>query len=168
MKRVFLATLLLLVILLSTPLIQASEIDQERVDLFLASQKMLTQEKAPPRMKIGMVLSTLGTDSEVTVGARVELRLDRESTFNIITETTYLKGEQTLAGFVSFKFAPFAGNRLDAYIGAGVGYAEGFRYQAFAGIDITKHFFAEARYVNHSGGIANSRVHLATGFQFTY
>lgn len=168
MKKMFPASLVLLAILLSAPWVMASEIEQERVDLFLASQNMLAQEKTPPRMKIGMVLNTLGTDSEVSIGARVESRLDRESKFNIITETTYLKAEQTLAGFLSFKFSPFAGSRFNVYVGAGAGYAEGFRYQVFAGVDVTKNFFAEARYVNHPGGIANSRVHLATGFQFTY
>ncbi|HHT69223.1 MAG TPA: hypothetical protein GXZ85_08220 [Firmicutes bacterium] len=168
MKKRHLAFALLLVILLGTPTILANEIDQERIDLFLSSQRLLREEQTPPKMKVGMVLSTLGTDSEVSLGARVESRIDKENKVHIITETSYLKGEQTLAGFLSLKFTPFSRDKLAMYVGAGAGYANGFKFQVFAGVDFTKNFFAETRYVNHLGGIGNTRLHLATGVQFTY
>lgn len=167
MKKTFLTTLLLLFILCSAASAFASEIDQERIDLFLSSQNMLAEAKAPPRMKVGMVLSTIG-NSEVSFGVRIESRISTQHNLSVITETIHLKQDQTLAGFLSLKYAPFTKERFDMYLGAGAGYADGFRFQAFAGIDFTKNFYAEARYINHPGGLGDKGIYLATGFQFTY
>ena len=141
---------------------------QERIDLFLASRNMLMEERTPPKMKVGMVLSTLGRDSEISMGVRAEHRLGKQDRVTIVTETMYLKEEQTIAGFLSFKFLPFSADALAMYVGAGAGYADGFRYQAFAGVDLTKNMFAEMRYVNLPGGLGNKGLYLATGFQITF
>lgn len=141
---------------------------QERIDLFLASRNMLREERTPPNMKVGMVLSTLGGDSEISMGVRAEHRLGKQDNMTIITETMYLNEEQTIAGFLSFKFLPFGADPLAMYVGAGAGYADGFRYQAFVGVDLTKNMFAEVRYVNLPGGLGDKGLYLATGFQFTF
>lgn len=157
------------VALLSTPEALANDVPSpDRIDLFLASRQMLQEEQMPPKMKVGMVLSTLGEDSEMSMGVRVESKISADGKVNIITETTYLKTEHTLAGFLSLKFLPFGSDPLAVYLGAGAGYAHGFRYQAFAGVDITKNMFAEVRYVNMLGGLGNGNLHLATGFQFIF
>ena len=166
------ATILLLVILLVTPSVfaneaKAEEIEQERIDLFLASRQMLAEERTPPKMKVGMVLSNLGADSEITFGMRIESGIGRQNVVRVITETTCLKQEQTLAGFLSVKFA-LCSKEPAMYLGGGAGYADGFRYQLFAGVDLTKNFFAEARYINLEGGLANKGLYLATGFQLTF
>ena len=90
MKKRHLAFALLLVILLGTPTILANEIDQERIDLFLSSQRLLREEQTPPKMKVGMVLSTL-EPTVVSLGARVESESTKRTRY-IITETSYLKG----------------------------------------------------------------------------
>ncbi len=155
--------------MLASPSAYASEgLAQDRIDLFLASRQMLAEERAAPKMKVGMVLSTLGEDSEISMGVRVESRIGNEDSLRVITETTYLKEEKTIAGFLSIKFLPFGAEPPAMYLGAGAGYAKGFRYQAFLGVDLTKHFFAEVRYVNMPGGFGDSNLHLAAGFQFTY
>lgn len=165
----FLAAALLAVILLSAPSVFANEgLEQERIDLFIASQRMLAEERMPPRMKVGMVLTNLGIDSEISTGVRVESRLGKQDIMRVVTETIYLKQERTLAGFLSLKASPFGEKPLAMYLGAGAGYADGFRFQVFAGIDITKNLFAEVRYVNLEGGLGDTRLFLATGFQLTF
>jgi hypothetical protein len=162
-------TILFTVLLFSSSPVSALEVaSQDRIDLFLASRNMLVEERAAPKMKVGMVLSTLGEDSEISMGVRVESKIGTQDNLRIVTETTYLKEEQTLAGFLSLKFLPFGPDPVAMYVGAGAGYADGFRYQAFAGVDITQNMFAEVRYVNLPGGLGNSGLHLATGFQFTF
>jgi hypothetical protein len=162
-------TLVLLALLLVTPSVLASdEIAQERIDLFIASRQMLAEERATPRMKVGMVLNNLGADSEISMGVRVESKIGKQDVVRVITETTYLKEEQTLAGFVSLKLSPFGDKPLAMYLGGGAGYADGLRFQVFAGIDLTKNLFAEVRYVNLTGGLGNKGLYLATGFQFTF
>lgn len=173
MKTMYLLVSTLFLVFVSTSLGLANEItspglNQERIDLFVASQRMLAEEHLPPNMKVGMVLSTLGTNSEVSLGVRVENYLNKESTIRLLTETNYLKDEKTIAGFLSIKFVPFSDKPHPIYVGGGIGYADGFRYQVFAGVDLTKNFFAEARYVNLPGGMADKNIYLATGFQFTY
>jgi hypothetical protein len=73
-----------------------------------------------------------------------------------------------MAGFLSLKFTPFGSDPLAMYLGAGAGYANGFRFQAFAGVDLTQNLFAEIRYVNLPGGFGDKGLYLATGFQFTF
>lgn len=166
---VLVVTILFTATLLSSPSASALEVaSQERVDVFLASRTMLLEERTPPKMKVGMVLSTLGEDAEISMGVRVEHDLGVEEYLKLITETTYLKSEQTIAGFLSLKVLPFGSDPVAVYLGAGAGYADGLRYQAFAGVDITKNMFAEIRYVNLPGGLGNGRLHLATGFQFIF
>ena len=156
-------------ILFSASSVFANEVaSQERIDLFLASRNMLMEDRTPPKMKVGMVLSTLGSDSEISMGIRAEHRLGRQDNMKIITETIYLKQEQTIAGFLSLKFLPFGEDPLAMYLGAGAGYADGFRYQVFVGVDLTENMFAEIRYVNLPGGFGNKGLHFATGFQFTF
>ena len=166
-------TLLVLVLLLITPSVFADEIaldgiGQERIDLFLASQQMFAEERTPPRMKVGMVLSTLGLDREISMGVRIESRIGNQQTMSVITETFYLKQEQTLAGFLSLKLSPFGDKPFAMYLGGGAGYANGLKYQVFLGVDLTKNLFAEVRYVNLEGGLGNKGLHLASGFQFTF
>lgn len=92
-----------------------------------------------------------------------------QDNLTLLTETIYLKQEKTVAGFLSLKYLPFGGgDPLAMYIGAGVGYAQGFRYQAFAGVDLTKYMFAEIRYASLPGGFGDSGLYLATGFQFAF
>ncbi|NMB00799.1 MAG: hypothetical protein GX971_04670 [Firmicutes bacterium] len=172
-KRTYVITLLLLLLLLTAPSALANqstteEVSQERIDLFTASHRMLTQERARPKMKAGMVLTTLGDGSEVGVGVRVETDLGQELPVSILTEAVYLKNEQALAGFLSLKFAPFSNLPYPVYFGGGAGYADGFRYQVFVGVEFNKNLFAEARYVTMPGGIGDRGLHLAAGFQFTY
>lgn len=168
-RKGFLAATLFLVLLFSATSVFANEVaSQERIDLFIASQNMLVEERTPPRMKVGMVLSTLGTDSEVSLGVRVESRIGNQENISVITETTYLREEQSMAGFLSLKFTPFGSDPLAMYLGAGAGYANGFRFQAFAGVDLTQNLFAEIRYVNLPGGFGDKGLYLATGFQFTF
>lgn len=155
-------------VLVSPSVLAYETVTQDRIDLFLASRTMLMEERAAPRMKVGMLLSTLGESSEISMGVRVESRIGEQDKIRVITETTYLKEEQTIAGFLSLKFLPFGPDPIAMYLGAGAGYANGFRYQAFLGVDITKHFFAEVRYVNLPGGLGDKGLHLATGFQFVY
>lgn len=166
-------TVLLLIILLSSPSVFANEmnpegISQERIDLFVASQRMLIEERTPPRMKVGMVLNNFGSDGEVSFGVRVESRIDQQNKVSVISETTYLKEEKTMAGFLSLKVSPFSGEPISMYLGAGAGYADGFRYQVFAGVDLTKNMYAEVRYANLEGGLGGRGIFLATGFQFTF
>ncbi len=174
MKKKFLGATVLVAMLftaafLGTPLVLANEaVSQERIDLFLASQDMLLEERRPPRMKVGMVLSTLGADSEISMGVRVEARIGNLENIKVITETIYLKEEQTIGGFLSLKFLPFGENPIAMYLGAGVGYANAFRYQAYAGVDLTTHMYAEVRYVNMPGGLGDKGLYLATGFQFVF
>lgn len=168
-RKGFLAATLFMVLLFSATSVFANEVaSQERIDLFTASQNMLVEERTPPRMKVGMVLSTLGTDSEVSLGVRVESRIGNQENISVITETTYLREEQSMAGFLSLKFTPFGSDPLAMYLGAGAGYANGFRFQAFAGVDLTQNLFAEIRYVNLPGGFGDKGLYLATGFQFTF
>jgi len=168
-RKGFLAATLFMVLLFSATSVFANEVaSQERIDLFIASQNMLVEERTPPRMKVGMVLSTLGTDSEVSLGVRVESRIGNQENISVITETTYLREEQSMAGFLSLKFTPFGSDPLAMYLGAGAGYANGFRFQAFAGVDLTQNLFAEIRYVNLPGGFGDKGLYLATGFQFTF
>lgn len=168
-RKGFLAATLFMVLLFSATSVFANEVaSQERIDLFIASQNMLVEERTPPRMKVGMVLSTLGTDSEVSLGVRVESRIGNQENISVITETTYLREEQSMAGFLSLKFTPFGSDPLAMYLGAGAGYANGFRFQAFAGVDLTQNLFAEIRYVNLPGGFGDNGLYLATGFQFTF
>ncbi len=159
---------ILLALLLTSSALAAEGIAKERIDLFIASRQMLMEERTPPRMKVGMALTSLGNHSEISMGVRIESRLGANEKLRVISETIYLKEEQTLGGFLSLKFIPFDENFHAVYLGAGAGYVDGFRYQDFAGIDLTKHFFAEARYVNYPGGLGNKGLYLATGFQFTY
>lgn len=166
-------SLLLLLLVLAAGSAQAVEpgaagIEQDRMDLFVASQRLLEEAQRPPRMKVGMVLSTLGADSEVSMGVRVESALGDQAQVSVVTETIYLRAENTLAGFLSLKFVPFPHLPVPIYIGAGADYADGFRYQAFVGVDLTKYFFAEARYINLPGGIGDRGLYLAAGFQLTF
>jgi len=168
-----LVPLLLLVLVFSASPVLAREsgqagVEPHRMDLFVASQRLLAEEQNPPKMKVGMVLTTLGADSEVSMGVRVETSLGQLEQVSVVTETIYLKAENTLAGFLSIKFVPLPHMAVPVYIGAGAGYADGFRYQAFVGVDLTKNFFAEARYVNVPGGIGDRGLYLAAGFQFVF
>lgn len=171
--RSSLVIILLLLCLLASPFVAASEIStgeisQERIELFLASQRVLAQERKSPRMKVGMVLATLGVDNEISLGVRVESRLDKQGYARVLTETVYLREEKTISGFLSLKLSPLLYSSYPVYFGGGAGYAEGFRYHVFAGVDLTEHIYVEARYANMPGGIGDSNLHLATGFQFTY
>ncbi|MCK9525730.1 MAG: hypothetical protein M0R49_07355 [Limnochordia bacterium] len=174
MKNRFLGTLLLVAALVAAALISSPQalaqeaLSQDRIDLFLASRTMLMEERMQPKMKVGMVLSTLGASSEISMGVRVEAKVGTQDKLRVITETTYLKDEQTMAGFLSLKFLPLGPDPIAVYIGAGAGYVNGFRYQAFAGVDITPNMFAEMRYVNLPGGLGDSGLYLATGFHFTF
>lgn len=169
LSAALLVATLLTVSLLSTPSVLATEmISQERIDLFIASQNMLIEERRTPKMKVGMVLSTLGSDNEISMGVRVEHKLGDQDSVKLITETSYLKEEKTIAGFLSLKFLPFGEDPMAVYLGVGAGYADGFRYQVFAGVDVTKNMFAEVRYVNLPGGLGDKSLYLATGFQFTF
>lgn len=167
-----LVTILVLVCLLATPALAGEatpeEISQERIDLFLASQTMLADQQKPSRMKVGMVLTTLGAANDVSLGVRVESRLDKQGVASLLTETVYLREEKTISGFLSLKLRPLLYSPYPVYFGGGAGYAEGFRYHIFAGVDVTEHFYLEARYANLSGGMADGNMHLATGFQFSY
>ena len=171
-KSALAVALLLVLALTSVPVLADAPggmgIAQDRIDLFLASQRLLEEERRPPHMKVGMVVTTLSSGSEVNVGARVETALGQQRHVSVVTETIYLKGENTLAGFVSVKVVPLPDLAVPVYIGAGAGYADGFRYQVFAGFEFAKNFFAEARYVNMSGGIGGRGLYLASGVQFLF
>ena len=171
-RSVSAAVLLLVLALGSVPVLAnglgSQGIEQDGIDLFLASQRLLDEERRPPHMKVGMVVTTLGTSSEVNVGARVETALGQQRYASLVTEIIYLKGENGLAGFASIKVVPLPDLAVPVYIGAGAGYADGFRYQVFAGFEFAKNFFAEARYVNLPGGIAGRGLHLAAGVQFLF
>lgn len=173
-KKYSVVTLLLLVLLLGTPQAIAKEtassgVEQERIDLFVASQQMLNEERTPPRMRVGIVMTTLGEDPEVSLGVKAEYRLDNNDKLRVVTETIYLKDESTIAGFLSVKFVEdFGRGMFPLYVGAGVGYANGIKYQVFTGVEFTKSFYAEVRYINMPGGLADKGIYLATGFQFAY
>lgn len=173
-RTYFIILLLLSVLSVAAPRAVANEtpspeIKQERMDLFVASQHMLQAERTPPNMRVGMLLTTLGDDPEVSLGVKVESNLGHDGKLRVVTETIYLKNENTLAGFLSLKFVKHLGHAMPSlYIGAGAGYAKGLRYQVFAGIEITKNFFADVRYINMPGGLGDKGLYLATGFQFTY
>jgi len=149
--------------------ISGEEIDQARIDLFTASQRMLAEQRRPPHMRVGMVLTNLGEGSEVDFGAKVESNLCFDGAVRLVTETIYLKEEDTLAGFLSLKLVPAMPNSLvPLYFGGGAGYINGLKYQVFAGVELTKNLYAEIRYINLPGGIADKGLYFATGFQFTY
>lgn len=173
-KKYSVVVLLLLAFFLSTPQVLAKqivnpEIEQERVDLFLASQQMLAEERMVPKMRVGMTMTNLGQDPEVSLGVKVESNLNRSGKLRIVTETIYLKDESTIAGFLSLKLVDSLIDKLPPlYVGAGIGYAKGVKYQVFTGIEFTKNFYAEMRYINMPGGLAGKGIYLATGFQFTY
>ena len=170
--RYSLVTVLVLVLLITAPTMAQGPgsmgIAPERLDLFVASQRMLAEERSQSTLKAGMVLTTLGEDSEISAGVRVETSLTHELPISLLTEAIYLRKEQALAGFISLKFTPFTHIPFPVYVGGGAGYADGFRYQAFVGFELSKNIFAEARYVNMTGGIGDRGLHLAAGFQFTF
>lgn len=168
-KLFFLAFFVGILVLNATHLVAKAAPSQEQVDLFVASRQMQEDELRKPQMRLGMMATTLGSDSEVSLGVKVENTFLDEPEIRIVTETIYLKSESTLAGFLSIKYVKELGERSPAlYAGAGLGYAKGVKYQIFAGVEIGKNFFADARYINLPGGLADKQLYLATGFQFLY
>lgn len=169
-KRLSVGAVLSLALLLASLPVLASDIDQQaRMDLFLASQWMLKEAQRPPKMRVGLIMTNLGDDPQISFGVKVESSLGEAGKLRAVTETIYLKEERTIAGFLSLKYVEsFASGVPPLYVGAGVGYAHGFRYQVFAGIEVTKNFFAELRYINMPGGFGSKGLYVATGFQFLY
>lgn len=172
MRRI--VAVLILALLLAIPSAHAADavsgvVAQERIDLFLASREMLLRERQPDHMRVGLVMANLNSGSFMDVGVKAEPNLNASGTVRLVTETFYLREDNTLAGFASLKFLPFADKSpIPVYFGAGAGYVKGLKYQLFAGVEVTKNFFAEVRYMNPPGGIGGKGLVLATGFQLTY
>lgn len=172
-KRYLVMAILGVIFLLASWPVMASDgsgedVSQERIDLFVASREMLNEHRKAPNIRVGMIMTTLGEDGEVSVGFKVESNLNKKGAIRLLSEVIYLKSEETLAGFLSLKGLPFEGIRYPIYFGAGAGYANGLKYQVLMGVEFTPNFFAEMKYVNMTGGFGDTHLHLATGMQFTF
>ncbi len=140
----------------------------ERMRLIEASRQLMEAQEAPPRVRVGLLVTNYGTEGEVNLGGKVELLIPQRETASLILEGIYLEEEGALSGLLSLKFSPRLGHTVAPYVGLGGVVTEDADYQLFAGVDIAEYFFLEAKGINEGRNILETDLYLSAGFQMNF
>ncbi|MFW6410244.1 MAG: hypothetical protein ACOCZR_04290 [Halanaerobiales bacterium] len=149
---------------------------EERMELIKASKQLVKEQKAEtaPSSQVALFLTDFGTGTkEVNLGLKIEKVLSKDITelkksdLCYVLEGIHLKGEDDTAAFFSLKNILWK-ETISPYYGSGLELTKRANYQLFTGVNITRHFYLETKFINTKGEFEDSEFYSAAGFQLNF
>ena len=178
-NKVLVGLMVFLLVVSMSNVIQAADGDEKdiekRMELIKASKKLEEKKKETPSTEYVMFLTDYGTGSgESNLGVKLEIRYPQKDFKNVnsskwkyVIEGIYIKDESTAVGFISLQ-RMFTNLKFNPYFGGGLELTGRAKYQLFTGLNLTRNFFIETKYINEEGSFTDSKFYSVAGYQIDF